>query len=211
MKERSVVYRCLEGILYPLMWLIFRPTAYTEDGKRIKKPSIDRASLIVSNHIGHMDGTVICYLYRHYILHNLAAKDRFEQGGLMEWYLRNGGCIPIDRKGISTDWLHASVKYLVGGKESVVIFPEGMHGKDHEILPFHSGAATIAAISDAPVIMFYNHGPYRAFRRTKVIISEPFHLERPKAGMTADYISEQTELLHAKMVNMQKEWHNLCK
>ncbi|MCQ2184439.1 MAG: 1-acyl-sn-glycerol-3-phosphate acyltransferase [Bacteroidales bacterium] len=205
MARKSFIYRCLEGIFFPATRIIHNPLIYKENGEIIKKIHFDEPTILISNHIAHRDGTVLSYLTSPDKLHSLAAKDRFEQGGLMKWYLTQAECIPIDRKGISTDWVHDSVKMLREQKESVAIFPEGRHGLNHEILPFHSAATTVAVFSGAPIVILYNDGPYKLGKRCRFMVSEPFRLPAPTAGLDAAYIAEQTDFTRERMLSLQKK------
>lgn len=205
-KKESLVSRilfvCFEKFMYFLVRFLYHPKVYFEDGVE-RKIALDGPTIIVSNHISHVDGTVISYLFRRYRLHNLAAKDRFEQGGFVGWYLKKGRCIPIDRKTLSTDWVRISVRTLLVDKESIAIYPEGRHGQNREILPFHSGVSTIAAMTGSPLVMVCIDGPYRFGKRCRIMVSNPFHLDPASDGMTADYIGEQTERLHDRMLRLQ--------
>ena len=138
-------------------------------------------------------------------IHNLAAKDRFEQRGF-GFFLRHTRCIPIDRQNADLSWIHESIKTIQQDKESVAIFPEGRHGEHRKQLPFHPGAAMLAAVSQAPLVMVYIDGPIKIFGpRTRLIVSPPFHLAPPTNGMNSDYINEQTEMLQQKMKELMEE------
>lgn len=206
MSKPSVTYKILEGIVYPLARILYNPKIYFEDDYTTKA-CFAEPSILVCNHIAHVDGTVISYVFHPQPLHHLAAKDRFEQNKFMHWYLSNSGCIPIDRKTISTDWIHNSIKTLKVDKESVAIYPEGRHGQNHEILPFHSGVTMIAAMAQVPIVLLYNNGPYKLTKRCEMMISKPFRLEPPTEGMTAEYVQQQTDLLRDKMLELQKKFN----
>jgi len=196
----------LAVVFYPAVRILYHPKVYFENEKR-KKISLDKPTILVCNHISHIDGTVVSYLFRRFPLRHLAAKDRFEQGGFIGWYLRQSKCIPIDRQSISTEWVHTSLQTLTRDKVSIAIYPEGKHGKNHRILPFHSGVTMLAALAQTPVMLVYNDGPYRIGQRCRFMISDPFFLEPPTQGMTADYVQQQTDLLHRKMLELQR---HLC-
>lgn len=192
------------AIIAFLVHLVFHPKAYYMD-KQKQKNRITEPTILVSNHINHLDGTIIGTIFRRDPIHHLAAKDRFENNKGMAWYLRHTGCIPIDRQNVDTKWVYQSVDILRNQKENICIYPEGRHGKNREILPFHSGITTIAAIAGVQIVMVYIDGPYNFFKRTRLIVSAPFRLDPPTEGMTADYIKAQTEKLHDRMIELQAE------
>ena len=96
-------------------------------------------------------------------------------------------------------WIKESVSVLTSSREHVSIYPEGRHGKHRQPLPFHSGAALLAAIARVPVVIVYINGPVRPFRRNRMIVSAPFYLSPPTDGITPSFITDQTHLLENKM------------
>jgi 1-acyl-sn-glycerol-3-phosphate acyltransferase len=176
---------------------------YVEPPKR--KRRLDNPSLLIINHTGHLDGPVVTTMFRKDHIHNLAAKDRFEQRGF-GFFLRHTHCIPIDRQNGDTSWIHEAIKTIKEDKESVAIFPEGRHGEHRKQLPFHPGAAMLAAISQVPLVMVYIDGPLKILGpRARLIVSPEFHLDPPTNGMHTEYIHEQTRMLEDKMKGLMEE------
>ena len=194
----------VEGLTAFLVKVLLRPKVYyVEPPKHLHK--LDDPSLLIINHTCHLDGPVVTTVFRKDKIHNLAAKDRFEQRGF-GFFLRHTRCIPIDRQNADLSWIHESIKTIQQDKESVAIFPEGRHGEHRKQLPFHPGAAMLAAVSQAPLVMVYIDGPIKIFGpRTRLIVSPPFHLAPPTNGMNSDYINEQTEMLQQKMKELMEE------
>ena len=193
----------LRWTIFCLVHLFFRPKVeYVTDSAKtriLKEPSI-----IVSNHIWHADGMVIGSSFIHEKICHMAAKDRFDDPK-QAFFFRHMNCIPIDRYQLDTSWIYQAIDKLKNQHEHIAIYPEGRHGKNGEILPFHSGITTIAALAQVPLVMIYIDGPYHWIfdRRLRLLVSDSFRMDPPTQGMTADYIQEQTEKLHAKMVEMQ--------
>jgi 1-acyl-sn-glycerol-3-phosphate acyltransferase len=194
----------VEGLTAFLVKVLLRPKVYyVEPPKHLHK--LDDPSLLIINHTCHLDGPVVTTVFLKDKIHNLAAKDRFEQRGF-GFFLRHTRCIPIDRQNADLSWIHESIKTIQQDKESVAIFPEGRHGEHRKQLPFHPGAAMLAAVSQAPLMMVYIDGPIKIFGpRTRLIVSPPFHLAPPTNGMNSDYINEQTEMLQQKMKELMEE------
>lgn len=195
----------VEGLTAFLVKVLLRPKVYyVEPPKHPHK--LDEPSLLIINHTSHLDGPIVTTMFRKDRIHNLAAKDRFEQRGF-GFFLRHTRCIPIDRQHADLTWIHESVKTLRQDKESVAIFPEGRHGEHRKQLPFHTGAAMLAAVSQAPLVMVYIDGPVKILGpRARLIVSPPFHLAPPSQGLNADYITEQTEVLQQKMKSLMEEF-----
>ena len=194
----------VEGLTSFLVKVLMRPKVYyVEPPKHLHK--LDDPSLLIINHTCHLDGPVVTTVFLKDKIHNLAAKDRFEQRGF-GFFLRHTRCIPIDRQNADLSWIHESIKTIQQDKESVAIFPEGRHGEHRKQLPFHPGAAMLAAVSQAPLVMVYIDGPIKLFGpRARLIVSPQFHLAPPTKGMNSDYINEQTEVLQQKMKELMEE------
>ena len=200
----KITTHIVEGLTAFLVKVLLRPKVYYV--KPPKHPHrLDAPSLLIINHNCHLDGPVVTTVFRKDRIHNLAAKDRFEQRGF-GFFLRHTHCIPIDRQNADLSWIHESIKTIQQDKESVAIFPEGRHGEHRKQLPFHPGATMLAAVSQAPLVMVYIDGPIKIFGpRARLIVSPPFHLAPPTKGMNSDYINEQTEVLQQKMKDLMEE------
>ena len=194
----------VEGVTAFLVKVLLRPKVYyVEPPKR--RGRLDSPSVLIINHTGHLDGPVVSTVFRKDHIHNLAAKDRFEQRGF-GFFLRNTRCIPIDRQNANVSWIHEAVRTIRQDKESVAIFPEGRHGEHRKQLPFHPGAAMLAAISQAPLVMVYIDGPIKIFGpRARLIVSPQFHLDPPTEGMNSEYLMAQTRILQEKMKGLMDE------
>ena len=80
------------------------------------------------------------------------------------------------------------------------------HGEHRKQLPFHPGAAMLAAVSQAPLVMVYIDGPIKILGpRARMIVSPQFHLDPPTEGMNAEYLMAQTQMLQEKMKGLMEE------
>lgn len=198
--------RILGGVIRVLAKVLYNPKVYFEDGTR-KEPRIEGPAILVCNHTSHLDGPIVNTTLKGPQIHSLAAKDRFEQKGF-GFFLRHTGCIPIDRQHADTSWIHESLKILAGGG-CIAIYPEGKHGTHRHQLPFHSGVSMLAVMARVPVVMVYIDGPHRVFHRTGMMVSEPFTIEVPASGLSADYVDAQTRLLEEKMRGLMEKYIDL--
>lgn len=188
-----------------LVRLLLRPKVYFQEeekqGDKLKEPSI-----LVINHTSHLDGPIVNTVFSKDHIHNLAAKDRFEQRGF-GFFLRHTRCIPIDRQNPDLSWVHESLRVLHEEKENVAIFPEGAHGKHREQLPFHSGVVMLAALANVPIVMVYIDGPHKVMRkRSKLIVAPPYRLAPPVEGLNSDYVNSQTQILQKRMKDLMEEF-----
>ena len=188
-----------------LVRLLLRPKPYfLEEEKQADK--LHEPSILVVNHTSHLDGPVVNTVFRKDRIHNLAAKDRFEQPGF-GFFLRHTRCIPIDRQNPDLSWIHESIRVLHEEKENVAIFPEGAHGTHRKQLPFHSGVVMLAALANVPIVMVYIDGPHKILRkRSKLIIAPPCRLDPPVEGLNSDYVEHQTQVLQKRMSQLMEEF-----
>lgn len=201
----NVTTHIVEGVTAFLVRLLLRPKVYYLE-KPQRRGRLDSPSLLIINHTGHLDGPVISTVFRKDRIHNLAAKDRFGQRGF-GFFLRHTRCIPIDRENADLSWIHEAIKTIRQDKESVAIFPEGRHGEHRKQLPFHPGAAMLAAVSQAPLVMVYIDGPIKILGpRARMIVSPQFRLAPPTEGVNTDYINGQTQVLQQKMKELMGEF-----
>jgi len=195
----------LEKTTSVLVRLLLRPKVYFVDKQR-QALKLNEPSILVINHTSHLDGPIVTTMFSKDVIHNLAAKDRFEQRGF-GFFLRNTRCIPIDRKNPDLSWVHESLKVLHQDRENIAIFPEGAHGTHRKQLPFHSGVIMLAALANVPIVMVYLDGPHKiAGKRAKLIVAPPFRMDPPTEGLNSDYINGQTEILQEKMKALMNEF-----
>ena len=188
-----------------LVRLLLRPKPYFLDQEK-QADKLHEPSILVVNHTSHLDGPVVNTVFRKDRIHNLAAKDRFEQPGF-GFFLRHTRCIPIDRQNPDLSWIHESLRVLHEEKENVAIFPEGAHGSHRKQLPFHSGVIMLAALANVPIVMVYIDGPHKILRkRSKLIIAPPYRLPSPTEGINSEYIKDMTEILQNRMTDLMTEF-----
>lgn len=188
-----------------LVRLLLRPKPYFLDEEK-QADKLHEPSILVINHTSHLDGPIVNTVFRKDRIHNLAAKDRFEQKGF-GFFLRHTRCIPIDRQNPDLSWVHESLRVLHEEKENVAIFPEGAHGSHRKQLPFHSGVVMLAALAKVPIVMVYLDGPHKILRkRSKLIIAPPYRLDPPEEGLNSDYVVKQTEILQKRMSQLMEEF-----
>ena len=188
-----------------LVRLLLRPKPYFLEEEK-QADNLKEPSILVINHTSHLDGPIVNTVFRKDRIHNLAAKDRFEQRGF-GFFLRHTRCIPIDRQNPDLSWIHESLRVLHEEKENVAIFPEGAHGTHRKQLPFHSGVVMLAALANVPIVMVYIDGPHKILRkRSKLIIAPPYRLDPPVEGLNSEYVEQQTQILQKRMSQLMEEF-----
>ncbi len=150
----------------PFYWLVkpFRMYGHTKVQ--------DGACIYVGNHLTMLDPVYPAVTTGEGI-HYVAKRELFEQkfmGGLLHGL--KGIC--ANRDGNDVRAVLDCYKCLKNG-EKVCIYPEGTRNKTGEILaPFERGAAALAIKAKVPVVPIMLYTKPRYFRKTHVLVGEPF-------------------------------------
>lgn len=108
-------------------------------------------ALIVCNHVSYADGAMLLAASRRKI--RFIIDERYVNKGLLGWFLRRIGAIPMPRSGPKAvvAAMQSAIDLLKQG-QIIVIFPEGYPTRCGTMLPFRRGFERIAAEANAPVI-----------------------------------------------------------
>lgn len=188
----------LRVIVIPIYWL-FKPFRFY--GNRKVK---DGACVYVCNHYGLFDAVFPAATTWEGI-HYLAKKENFE-APILGWLLGRVKAICANRDGNDVRAILDCFKCLKNG-EKICIFPEGTRNKtEAEMLPFHHGAAAIAIKCKAPILPIMMYKRPRFFRRTHVLIGEPFELTEyyDRKLTEADFVEADNKIRDI-MLDMRKQ------
>lgn len=192
---------CKIGIVVG-MRIIFRPKIrYTN--KEALKEYRNKPAIFIVNHTTLYDGIVMFSVLNKYKANILIAKDWYEKKAF-KTILEGNRCIPLDRNGLDTNWLRASVKAVKKG-ESICIFPEGHRSKTDTLDTFKSGFTLLAQMTGAEIIPVYLSGEYSKFigKRKQILFGEPMKLTPTDNGMAADYLEAESERFRQHMLGME--------
>ncbi len=138
-------------------------------------------------------------------IHFFAKKENFKTP-VISFFVRHAKAISVNRDGTDVRALLEGLKCLKNG-EKVGLFPEGTRNKsEEELLPFHSGAATLAIRAKVPIIPVLLYSKPKLFRVTHVIYGEPIELSKyyDKKLTESDY-DEADAFLRDTLMKMRKE------
>ena len=177
--------------------LVHRPKVYGP------APKPDGPAVYVCRHVGLMDPVILMVTYFRQMIRPLIAKDYYDANGFTRKFYPIAQCIPIDRYNTATRWIEESLAALAKG-ESILIFPEGRRNKQgDDLLPFHNGAALLAANSGAPLIPVWN-ARWSFPHRYRLAIGEPIRLNPPAEGISTEWLQAQTEVARKAVQNLSK-------
>ncbi len=167
-KHISKLMNVLRIVIIPAYFLL-KPFKYY--GNRKVK---DGGCIYICNHYSVFDCIYVANTTWECV-HFVAKRPIFESKFLGP-FARSIKAISANRDGSDVRTLMNCLKCLKNG-EKVAIFPEGTRNKTNEVmLPFYHGAAIMSIKSKTPIVPMLVYSRPRLFRRTHIIMGEPFEL-----------------------------------
>ncbi|MET0961032.1 MAG: lysophospholipid acyltransferase family protein [Psychrobacillus psychrotolerans] len=133
----------------------------------------DGGILLCSNHINALDPPVVGILAPRPV-HFMAKAELFNIP-LLKGILPGVNAFPVKRGLSDRDALRTAIKLLKSG-EVVGLFPEGTRSKDGKLGKGFSGAGFFALRGEANVVPCAIIGPYKPFKKLKVVYGEPIDI-----------------------------------
>lgn len=156
--------------------------------------------LLCANHIHNFDPIIVGIMAPrpvHYM-----AKDEIFSVPVLGNIVRKCNAFPVKRGFNDREALRTGLKILKDG-HVFGLFPEGTRSKTGELGKGLSGAGFFALRSTASVVPCAIIGPYRSFRKLKVVYGQPIDLdELRKEKASAEQV---TELIMSKIDKLKKE------
>lgn len=170
----------------------------------------DGACVLVCNHYRAIDCGFVSKAYNKDV-YFLAKKELFKNK-LYSKILTSYGAIPIDRDKPEIKSMFKTIKILKEGHK-LVIFPEGTRNKvNNELMPLKSGTSVFAVHAKCPVVPLMLSGKAKLFRRTHLIVGEPFEFaEFYDKKITEENLEKMDEILRSKMLEQLKILNNEIK
>ena len=160
----------------------------------------DGGVLLCANHIHNFDPIIVGIMAPRPV-HYMAKEEIFSVPVLGN-IVRNCNAFPVKRGFTDREALRTGLKVLKDG-HVLGLFPEGTRSKTGELGKGLAGAGFFALRSTAAVVPCAIIGPYRSFRKLKVIYGEPIDLdEMRKEKASAEQV---TELIMSKIDKLKKE------
>lgn len=156
--------------------------------------------LLCSNHIHNFDPMVVGMMAPRPI-HYMAKEEIFSVPVLGN-IVRKCNAFPVKRGFNDREALRTGLKLLKDG-HVFGLFPEGTRSKTGELGKGLSGAGFFALRSTAAVVPCAIIGPYRSFRKLKVVYGQPIDLEEMRKEKAS--AEQVTELIMSKIEKLKKE------
>jgi 1-acyl-sn-glycerol-3-phosphate acyltransferase len=156
--------------------------------------------LLCANHIHNFDPIIVGIMAPRPV-HYMAKEEIFSVPVLGN-IVRKCNAFPVKRGFNDREALRTGLKILKDG-HVFGLFPEGTRSKNGELGKGLSGAGFFALRSTASVVPCAIIGPYRSFRKLKVVYGQPIDLdEMRRTKASAEHV---TELIMSKIDKLRKE------
>ena len=189
------LYQVAKTVVYGALSPIYRFDVHgTEDFPK------EGGVLVCSNHIHAMDPPVVGILAPRPV--HFMAKEELFNAPILKTLIPKLNAFPVKRGMSDREAMRKAIQLLKDGNV-VGLFPEGTRSKDGVLKEGLAGAGFFALRGDAVVIPTAIVGPYKPFKRLKVIYGKPmdmtpFREQRASADVvTAAIMAEIQKLLDA--------------
>ncbi|MEC3884681.1 lysophospholipid acyltransferase family protein [Halobacillus sp. HZG1] len=154
--------------------------------------------IICSNHISNIDPPVVGITSSRNIY--FLAKEELFKNPVIGGILKKVHAFPIKRGMRDRNALRKGLDILKEG-HALGLFPEGTRQKNGEIGKGLAGAGFFALRSEAAIVPCAIIGPYKRFKRLKVVYGEPIDMteyreQKASAQVVTDRIMEEIRQLH---------------
>ena len=161
------------ALIYSIVWPFFN---LVHPGRAVGREHIPEGGVLVcGNHTAMSDPLFLAFAFR--LQHQLRpmAKAELLRVPFIGWILRHVGVFGVERGKSDIGAVKQAMKYLREG-EKVLVFPEGtrVHESRGEVSHPKAGAAMLAVRCGVPILPVYIPEKKKWFRRTPVVIGEPF-------------------------------------
>lgn len=156
--------------------------------------------LLCANHIHNFDPLVVGIMAPRPV-HYMAKEEIFSVPVLGN-IVRKCNAFPVKRGFSDREALRTGLKILKDG-HVFGLFPEGTRSKTGELGKGLSGAGFFALRSTASVVPCAIIGPYRSFRKLKVVYGQPIDMEEMRKEKAST--EQVTELIMSKIEKLIKE------
>lgn len=190
-------YRFMRALVSPFVRVIF-PTKIIG----IENMPKDKA-LVIANHYSACEVFPVGVKLFKKEFHAMAKKELFKCKPFNP-ILRKLGGIPVDRDGADTSAMKTVIKLLSSGKQ-VYMCPEGTRNKvlDGKMLPIKTGAAVFAVKTKTKLVPILFNTKIKIFRKTYVIIGEPYELDAFYGDRTPDMKERATAVIEQKFSELR--------
>ena len=175
-----MVYVITVAVVTVIAHLLFKFEYYGKDIINQYKTN-GRPYIVCPNHVSAIDPVFVVVARGSGRKLTVMAKEELFKIGILSWFFRKLGAIPVARGTGDKDVLEKAINDVKNGA-GALIFPEGTRGNGNEMGKLKSGAFAIAAQTGAdiiPVRIIYHtkDGNMKLFCKVTTVFGEPLKME----------------------------------
>jgi len=159
-----------------VVYLIFKPL-YRIEIIGLEHFPKDKGVLLCANHIHNFDPPVVGITAPRPVV--FMAKEEIFRVPILKTIVKKLNAFPVKRGMSDREALRKGIAVLKEGKV-LGIFPEGTRSKTGELMKGMAGVGFFALRTDAVVVPCAIIGPYKIFRKLKVVYGKPIDLTKLK-------------------------------
>jgi 1-acyl-sn-glycerol-3-phosphate acyltransferase len=174
--EIRIFYTIVRAVMNFIMFGLFK--LHVEGRENVPK---EGAIIVAPNHKSDWDPPLIGVAFNTRVIHYMAKAELFKNP-VAGWVLRLFGTFPVHRGRVDQGAVKRALQELRKG-EPLGIFPEGTRIRRDGLGRFHSGMASIAMISGAPIVPVAVLGSRDMPHKTgplAVLIGKPIPVEKKR-------------------------------
>lgn len=187
--------RTFYTVIYSIVWPFFN---LFHPQRVVGREHIPAGGVLVcGNHTAMSDPVFLAFAFR--LSHQLRpmAKAELLRVPVIGWILKHVGVFGVERGKSDVGAIKQAMKFLKEG-EKVLLFPEGrrVHGSKGEQGEAKNGAAMLSVRCGVPILPVYVPEKKHWFRRTTVVIGQPYMPQvATRKGTTEEYEAITADLM----------------
>ena len=185
-KFYAAVWRVLRPLVLFFLPVDLRGTENLKEGEPV---------LLCANHSSAWDPILLVLAMPQSFNLRIMAKKQLFSIPLVRWFLRNMGVFPVDRGNSDIGAVKTAICSLRDGW-NLFLFPEGTRVKEPGRAEIKSGAGMMAIRAGVKLAPVFIGTKKRIFRKTPIIIGEPFEPEYTgRKGTAEEYTANSREVM----------------
>ena len=164
------------------------------------------AAIVCANHSSMVDPFLIAFAFGIDCNVHVIAKAELFRIPVISQILRKLKMIRVDRGILDATTVKSALSYLKCG-EVVVIFPEGTRISSDDAITAKAGAVKIAERTGNPIVPLYLPRKKPLFRKVRLIVGEPYYIEKQQPKRTTDDYTGLSDLLMERIKLLNPEYH----
>lgn len=159
--------------------------------------------VVCPNHIHNLDPPLVGAAMDRKVY--FMAKEELFRIPILAPLIRHLGAFPVRRGASDRIAFKRAMEILREGKV-LAIFPEGTRSRSGRLGKAHPGAALIAIKGKADVVPAAIIGPYRLFRKVRIVFGPPFRLDfPPNCKINSELLRKQSSRIMEKIEGLLQD------